>query len=107
MEFAHRAALDGWCSLLALFTLPLWGSDYMLAMACIVGIHVIATLGLNITTGNAGLISLSHGAFLGRGLLHRGLPRQDGRALLHHAAARRHCVTAGCWACWWACPACG
>ncbi|HRH85502.1 MAG TPA: branched-chain amino acid ABC transporter permease [Rubrivivax sp.] len=52
---------------LALFTLPLWGSDYMLAMACIVGIHVIATLGLNLTTGNAGLISLSHGAFLGVG----------------------------------------
>jgi branched-chain amino acid transport system permease protein len=52
---------------LAVFTLPLWGSDYMLAMACIIGIHVIATLGLNITTGNAGLISLSHGAFLGVG----------------------------------------
>jgi branched-chain amino acid transport system permease protein len=44
---------------LVLFTLPLWGSDYMLAMACIVGIHVIATLGLNLTTGNAGLISLA------------------------------------------------
>ena len=52
---------------LALFTLPMWGSDYALAMACIVGIHVIATLGLNLTTGNAGLISLSHGAFLGVG----------------------------------------
>ena len=52
---------------LMLFTLPLWGSDYALAMACIVGIHVIATLGLNLTTGNAGLISLSHGAFLGVG----------------------------------------
>ena len=52
---------------LALFTLPMWGGDYALAMACIVGIHVIATLGLNLTTGNAGLISLSHGAFLGVG----------------------------------------
>ena len=52
---------------LALFSLPLWGSDYALAIACIVGIHVIATLGLNLTTGNAGLISLSHGAFLGVG----------------------------------------
>ncbi len=52
---------------LALFSFPLWGSDYLLAMACIVGIHVIATLGLNLTTGNAGLISLSHGAFLGVG----------------------------------------
>lgn len=52
---------------LSLFSLPLWGSDYVLAMACIVGIHVIATLGLNLTTGNAGLISLSHGAFIGVG----------------------------------------
>jgi branched-chain amino acid transport system permease protein len=52
---------------IALFTLPMWGSDYALAMACIVGIHVIATLGLNLTTGSAGLISLSHGAFVGVG----------------------------------------
>lgn len=52
---------------LSIFTLPFWGSDYLLAMACIVGIHVIASLGLNLTTGNAGLISLSHGAFLGVG----------------------------------------
>lgn len=51
----------------ALFSLPLWGSDYMLAMACIVGIHLVATLGLNITTGSAGLISLSHAAFMGVG----------------------------------------
>ena len=55
------------CFVLALLTLPFWGSKYILAMACIVGIHVIATLGLNLTTGNAGLISLSHGAFLGVG----------------------------------------
>ena len=63
-----------------LFSLPLWGGDYVLAMACIVGIHIVATLGLNITTGNTGLISLSHGAFLGVGcyavawLAHRGVP---------------------------------
>jgi branched-chain amino acid transport system permease protein len=65
---------------IALFTLPFWSSDYLLAMACIVGIHVIATLGLNLTTGNAGLISLAHGAFLGVGcytvawLARHGLP---------------------------------
>ena len=53
--------------LAVLFTMPAWGSDYMLAIACIVGIHVIATIGLNLTTGNAGLISLAHGAFLGVG----------------------------------------
>lgn len=52
---------------LALFTFPFWSSEYLLAMSCIIGIHVIATLGLNITTGSAGLISLSHGAFLGVG----------------------------------------
>jgi branched-chain amino acid transport system permease protein len=52
---------------LAIFSLPLWAGDYAMAMACIVGIHVVATLGLNLTTGNAGLISLSHGAFLGVG----------------------------------------
>lgn len=52
---------------IVLFTMPFWASKYILAMACIIGIHVIATLGLNLTTGNAGLISLSHGAFLGVG----------------------------------------
>ena len=53
--------------IVALFTMPWWGGDYLLAMACIVGIHVVATLGLNLTTGNAGLISLAHGAFVGVG----------------------------------------
>ena len=53
--------------MLTLLTLPFWASKYVLAMACLIGIHVIASLGLNITTGNAGLISLSHGAFLGVG----------------------------------------
>ena len=51
----------------AMISLPWWGSDYVLAMACIVGIHLIATMGLNITTGGAGLISLSHAAFMGVG----------------------------------------
>ncbi len=65
----NSPASKAWMAIfvLALSALPLWGSDYVVAMACIVGIHVIATLGLNITTGNAGLISLSHGAFLGVG----------------------------------------
>jgi branched-chain amino acid transport system permease protein len=51
----------------AVATLPWWGSDYVLAMACIVGIHLIAVMGLNITTGSAGLISLSQAAFMGVG----------------------------------------
>ena len=63
------AVMRGWVVVLfvGLFTLPLWSSDYVMAMACIVGIHVVATLGLNLTTGNAGLISLCHGAFVGVG----------------------------------------
>ena len=75
-------AMRGWMVVLAvtLFTLPLWASDYVMAMACIVGIHIVATLGLNLTTGNAGLISLCHGAFVGVGcytvawLAKRGVP---------------------------------
>ncbi|MDB5874532.1 MAG: branched-chain amino acid transporter permease [Ramlibacter sp.] len=51
----------------AVALLPFYGSDYVMAMACIVGIHLVATLGLNITTGSAGLISLSHAAFVGVG----------------------------------------
>jgi branched-chain amino acid transport system permease protein len=52
---------------IALLALPFYGGDYVLAMACIVGIHIIATLGLNITTGSTGQISLAHAAFLGVG----------------------------------------
>lgn len=65
----NSPASRGWMAAfaVALFTLPWWGSNYMLAIACIIGIHVIATFGLNLTTGNTGLISLSHGAFLGVG----------------------------------------
>lgn len=54
-------------STLLFFLMPLWGSDYLLAITCIVGIHLIAAMGLNLTTGNAGLISLAHAGFLGVG----------------------------------------
>lgn len=74
---SHRAEEQLWDSstarrwmaagVFALVALPLYGSDYMLAMACIVGIHIVATLGLNITTGSTGQISLAHAAFLGVG----------------------------------------
>ena len=33
-----------------LLTLPFWSTKYLLAMACIIGIHVIATLGLAYST---------------------------------------------------------
>ncbi len=74
---SHRAEEQLWDSptarrwmaacLVALVALPLYGSDYLLAMACIVGIHIVATLGLNVTTGSTGQISLAHAAFLGVG----------------------------------------
>lgn len=62
---AARGWMAGFTALL--FLLPFYGSNYVLAMACIVGIHLVATMGLNITTGGAGLISLSHAAFMGVG----------------------------------------
>ena len=74
---SHRYAEQLWdsptarrwmaASLLVLLALPLYGSDYVLAIACIVGIHIVATLGLNVTTGSTGQISLAHAAFLGVG----------------------------------------
>lgn len=63
---------------LALLSLPLWGSDYIVAMACIVGIHLVATLGLNVTTGGAGLISLAHAGFLGVGCYTAGYLARQG-----------------------------
>jgi len=62
-------AAKAWMALLVavMALVPLWGSDYVVAMACIVGIHLVATMGLNITTGGAGLISLGHAAFMGVG----------------------------------------
>ncbi|MBW1645959.1 MAG: branched-chain amino acid ABC transporter permease [Deltaproteobacteria bacterium] len=51
--------------LLALF--PLVASDYLLYMANITGIAVVAAVGLNILTGAAGQISLGHAAFVGIG----------------------------------------
>ncbi len=52
---------------LALVAFPFLASDYWLFMACLVGIHVIATTGLNILTGFTGLVSLGQAAFMGVG----------------------------------------
>ncbi len=62
-------AARGWmlAFIVILAGFPFIATDYMVAIACIIGIHVIATMGLNITTGNTGLISLAHAAFLGVG----------------------------------------
>src|ERR1017187_8791609 len=51
--------------LLALF--PGVANGYIVGLACILGIHVVASAGLNIMTGYTGLISLSHAAFMGVG----------------------------------------
>lgn len=50
---------------LALF--PGLANGYIVGLACILGIHVIASAGLNIMTGYTGLISLGHAAFMGVG----------------------------------------
>ena len=60
-----RAAL----AVLAVFvlTVPLIGSPYFTYMACLIAINIIATIGLNITVGYAGLLSIGHAAFVGMG----------------------------------------
>ncbi len=53
--------------LLGLVALPWVGGQYITFLACLVGIHIIATAGLNITTGFTGLISIGHAVLLGVG----------------------------------------
>ncbi|AKH98862.1 amino acid/amide ABC transporter membrane protein 2, HAAT family [Hoeflea sp. IMCC20628] len=64
-----------------LLILPLVAPRYWIYFACIFGINVIATHGLNIMMGYTGLLSLGHAAFLGVGAyttallqIHLGLP---------------------------------
>ena len=65
----------------ALLAFPAFGSVYALYMVCLIAINVIATVGLNITVGYAGLLSIGHSAFIGVGAyvsallwLHAGTP---------------------------------
>lgn len=77
-----RVELAGWLTLaLILVVLPVFGSVFAIYMACLIAINVIATVGLNITVGYAGLLSIGHSAFLGVGAyasalawLHLGTP---------------------------------
>ena len=72
----------GWLLVLALLllVLPLLVNGYVVGLACILCIHVIAAAGLNLMTGYTGLISLGHAAFMGVGcytaawLAQRGVP---------------------------------
>jgi branched-chain amino acid transport system permease protein len=47
-----------------LFTIPQWASNSTLTLATIMGIFVISAHGLNILTGNCGLISMGHSGFM-------------------------------------------
>ncbi len=47
-----------------LFTIPQWGSNSLLTLVTIIGITVISAHGLNILTGNCGLVSLGHSGFM-------------------------------------------
>ncbi len=46
------------------FTIPRWASVSTLTLATIIGINIIAAHGLNILTGNCGLVSLGHAGFM-------------------------------------------
>lgn len=76
------AAQRRWLAALALFLLvfPFLVNNYVVGLACILCIHLIAASGLNLMTGFTGLISLGHAAFMGVGcytaawLAQRGVP---------------------------------
>ncbi|WP_237065395.1 branched-chain amino acid ABC transporter permease [Loktanella sp. M215] len=68
------------CLVLAI-ALPAYASVYVLYMASLVAINAIATVGLNVTVGYTGLLSIGHSAFIGVGayaaglsMLHLGTP---------------------------------
>ena len=50
-----------------LLLLPLWANPYILYIANLIGIAVVAAVGLNLLTGFTGQISLGHAAFAGVG----------------------------------------
>lgn len=65
----------------ALIAFPYIGNTYIVYMAALVAINIIATAGLNITVGYAGLLSIGHSAFIGVGAyasallaIHAGTP---------------------------------
>ncbi|MBI5443599.1 MAG: branched-chain amino acid ABC transporter permease [Deltaproteobacteria bacterium] len=64
----HRTGLTVLCLAGALAAIPsFWGNPYTLGLSCLIAIHVIVALGLNLFVGYAGQISLGHGAFFGLG----------------------------------------
>jgi len=53
--------------LIALFTVPLYGSRYILSLISMIGITIIAVEGLGILTGYSGQLSVGQAAFVGVG----------------------------------------
>jgi branched-chain amino acid transport system permease protein len=47
-----------------LLAIPQWASNSTLTLATLMGINIISVHGLNILTGNCGLVSLGHSAFM-------------------------------------------
>lgn len=47
-----------------IFTIPQWASNSFLTLVTIMGITIISAHGLNILTGNCGLVSLGHSGFM-------------------------------------------
>jgi branched-chain amino acid transport system permease protein len=62
-----RTALAWAVFLGAAALLPVFGNVYVLYLASLVAINVIGTVGLNLTVGYAGLLSIGHSAFIGVG----------------------------------------
>jgi len=62
--------------------LPFLGNDYVTYMASLILINIIAVMGLNITVGYAGLLSLGHAAFVGFGAYTTALLLMHGVSLL-------------------------
>jgi branched-chain amino acid transport system permease protein len=58
-----------WMALLviALLAYPWFAGDYLIYMGCYLAINIVAAVGLNLLTGNAGLVSVGHGAFMAIG----------------------------------------
>ncbi len=54
-------------SFMALAALAMFANDYVILIACKMGILLVAVVGINILTGYTGLVSLGHGAFVAIG----------------------------------------
>jgi branched-chain amino acid transport system permease protein len=50
--------------LVFLFSVPSWASSSLLTLATIIAINVVSAHGLNILTGNCGLVSMGHSGFM-------------------------------------------